>query len=393
MKKTLKVLHIASFIGNIGDNANHIGSKYLRDNYLDFEFEITKKEIREFYWKEWKFNSEEFVEEANRYDLIMIGGGNYFELWVEGSATGTSIDLGLDYLKQIKTPILFYSLGCDLGQGVPEENIKRFGEFLDYMIKDKRYFISVRNDGALENIKSLYGLRYDGKISEIPDGGFFTYVDDVEHIEIERGKHNILINIAGDMPETRFPDIDGKISYDKFITKFAEMIEELAGEYKEKLNIIFVPHIFRDIKTIYDVLDATNDKIRRNCIKIAPYLIGDKGHEYLFSLYKQSDLILGMRFHSNVCGYALKKNVIGLVNYIQIENLYKGIESNEFVEVNKEGFNEELKNKIKEHLENSDKYVRLSEDIIDKLRINTKAEYDKLNRWLILSFGGEKDEQ
>lgn len=392
MKKVLKVLHIASFIGNIGDNANHKGSKYLRDNFLDFEFEITKKEIRAFYWKKWRFNSIEFVEEANQYDLIMIGGGNYFELWVEGSETGTSIDLGIDYLKQINTPILFYSLGCDLGQGIPDENIKKFRKFLDYLINDKRYFISVRNDGALDNIRSLYESRYDGKISEIPDGGFFTYVDDIEHFEIEKGKHNVLINIAGDMPETRFPDIDGKISYEDFIKNFAKIIEELAEEYKDKLNIIFVPHIFRDIKTIYDVLNETNDQIRRNSIKVAPYLIGDKGHDYIFSLYKQSDLILGMRFHSNVCGYALKKNVIGLVNYVQIENLYKTINSNEFVEVNKADFHKELKNKIIEHLSSPDKYVKLSEDIIKQLKVDTEKEYDKLNKWLRLNFGGENDE-
>ena len=62
-RRTLKVLHVASFIGNIGDSANHLGSKYLREKYLSFDFKITQKEIREFYWKEWFFNSEEFVTE------------------------------------------------------------------------------------------------------------------------------------------------------------------------------------------------------------------------------------------------------------------------------------------------------------------------------------------
>lgn len=66
MKKKIKVLHIASFTGNIGDNANHIGASYLREWFLDYEFQITKKEIRELYWKEWSFNSAEFIEEANK---------------------------------------------------------------------------------------------------------------------------------------------------------------------------------------------------------------------------------------------------------------------------------------------------------------------------------------
>ncbi len=393
MKKKLKVLHIASFMGNVGDNANHKGSKYLRDTFLDFEFEITKKEIRSFYWGEWKFNSHLFVKEANLYDLIMIGGGNYFELWVQDSETGTSIDFGLNYLQQIKPPILFYSLGCDIGQGVPEGNINKFKVFLDYITTNScRYFVSVRNDGSLANIKSLYGSKYDEKISEITDGGFFTYVKDIEHFEIEKYKINILINIAGDMLDIRFPNNGVKISYDIFKRNLAKMIEELCEEYQNNLNFIFVPHIFRDIKTIYDVMDVINDKIRRNYIKVAPYLLGDRGHDYIFSLYNQSDLVLGMRFHSNVCSYALRKNVIGLLNYVQIKNLYRTIDSKEFVEVNKENFHNELKIKLIDHLTNNKKYISLSEKIIEKLKDSTEKEYDKLNKWLKKCFGEDKNE-
>ena len=393
MKKKLKVLHVASFTGNIGDNANHRGAEYLRDCFLDYEFEITRKEIREFYWKEWVFNSDEFIREANRHDLVMIGGGNYFELWVKGSATGTSIDISIDTLKKIKSPILFYSLGCDPGQGAAQENIDRFRDFLDYTTGSGRYFISVRNDGALENIKSLYGSRYEGRISEIPDGGFFTYVRDIDHIEIEKDKTNILINIAGDMQETRFPGSCGKIDYNTFVKNFAELIEGINKEYKNNINFIFVPHIFRDIKSIYDILNEMSDKIRRKFTKVAPCLTGDKGNDYVFSLYKQSDLILGMRFHSNVCGLALNKNVIGLVNYIQIENLYKGISSKEYATVNEEGFQDKLQALIFEHLSNRDKHIEASGTIIEALKHKAEAEYHKLNGWLKTNFGGYEDEQ
>lgn len=216
---------MASFIGNVGDNANHKGSEFLRSQFLDYEFQITRKEIREFYWKEWIFNSEDFVNEANSYDLVMIGGGNYFELWVENSKTGTSIDLGLEYLQNIETPILFYSLGCDLGQGVPQVNIEKFRNFMDYLTNSEKYFVSVRNDGALSNIEKIYANRYKNKIVEIPDGGFFTSVTNLNHFEIEGEMTNTLINVAGDMLEVRFPGIDGKITYETFTKEFAKVIE------------------------------------------------------------------------------------------------------------------------------------------------------------------------
>lgn len=387
MKKILNVLHIASFIGNIGDNANHKGSKILRDKFLDYEFNITQKEIRGFYWNEWSFNSNEFINEANSYDLLMIGGGNYFELWVENSKTGTSIDLDLKFLSKIDTPILFYSLGCDLGQGVPKANIQKFKLFMDYLTKNnKKYFVSVRNDGALANIEQIYGDRYKNKISKIPDGGFFTMVNNYNHFEIESKMTNILINLAGDMPEVRFPNKEWAINYNTFIINFAKFIEELSLEYNNKINFIFAPHIFRDLKTAYDIINNLNDKLRRTNIKVAPYLVSDNGHDYIFSLYNQSDLILGMRFHSNVCSYALEKNIIGLVNYIQIKNLYTDINSNEYVEVNKKDFKKKLKNLAIKHLNNNENFEILSKNIKEKLLNDTKVEYKKLNNWLKLNF-------
>jgi polysaccharide pyruvyl transferase WcaK-like protein len=386
LKKTIKVLHVASFTGNIGDNANHKGASRLRDWFLDYEFEITKKEIREFYWKEWLFNSDEFIEEANKYELVMIGGGNYFELWVNNSATGTSIDISIETLKKIKTPILFYSLGCDIGQGFSSENLNKFKRFLDYTSSNNRYYISVRNDGALSNIISFFGQEYEKKISEIPDGGFFTLVEDHEHFEIETDKINIIINVAGDMQNIRFSKDNDNISYHDFITDFARILSDLEFTSNKKCNYIFVPHIFRDLNTIYDLMNQMEDKFRRTCVKVAPYLIGKKGHDYIFSLYKQADLILGMRFHSNVCAYALKKNVIGLSNYVQINNLYKDINSNEFVEVNKQGFQDKLTNMIIKHLKEKDKYTKLSEDIFNTLKLQAQQEYKKLNMWLNNNF-------
>jgi polysaccharide pyruvyl transferase WcaK-like protein len=387
LKKTLNVLHIASFIGNIGDNANHKGSKWLREKFLDYEFNITQKEIRGFYWKEWFFNSADFVKEANSYDLLIIGGGNYFELWVENSKTGTSIDLDLEFLQEIDTPILFYSLGCDLGQGVPKVNIEKFKIFMDYLTKNtEKYFVSVRNDGALTNIEQIYGKRYKNKISRIPDGGFFTTIKNYNHCEIEKEMINIIINIAGDMPEVRFPNEEGKINYNTFIVDFAKFIEEISLKYENKVNFVFVPHIFRDLKTSYDIINNVNDRLRRTNIKVAPYLIGDNGHDYIFSLYNESDLVLGMRFHSNVCSYALEKNTIGLINYVQIQNLYKDINSNEYVEINKENFKQKLKNLVIEHLNNKEHFENLSKDIKEKLLNDTKVEYEKLNNWLKINF-------
>lgn len=381
--RSIRVLHVASFTGNIGDTINHKGAEKLRELYLDFRFEITRKEIREFYWGEWRFNSEEFVSQANSFDLLMIGGGNYFELWVEGSATGSTIDIARDYLDKIRTPILFYSLGCDIGQGASEENIARFGNFLDYATASDRFFLSVRNDGAMPTIKSLFGNRYENSIREIPDGAFFAEIQRLHHhCEVEETKVNILINLAGDMPDIRFGKSLSEIRYDEFVKAFAAVLESLDASNSVNTHFIFALHIFRDIQVVNDVLHLLPDKIRRRSLAVAPYVTGVNGADYIFSLYNRADLILGMRFHANIFGYALRKNVIGLVNYPQIEKLYAQLGSREFVRVNISNFEELLLSKIYDHIENRNQYESLAADILTNVQDQAKIEYQLLNKWL-----------
>ena len=90
-KQTLRVLHLASFAGNIGDLANHAGARRMLAERLGFALKFTDLEIREFYWKQRSFD-DAFVAYANSFDLLIIGGGNYFELWVDHSAHPGRVD-------------------------------------------------------------------------------------------------------------------------------------------------------------------------------------------------------------------------------------------------------------------------------------------------------------
>ncbi|WP_417319166.1 polysaccharide pyruvyl transferase family protein [Emcibacter sp.] len=339
-KQKLKALHLASFNGNIGDNANHIGFRNSMKLHTDFDIEYTNLEIREFYWGHRKFD-QSFVDLANKHDFLIVGGGNYFELWVEGSATGTSIDIEPGLFKNINVPVLINALGVDPGQGVPEANLQKFRGFLDILLGSDQYLVSVRNDGAMDTLREYLPPSYGDAIHQIPDGGFFTTVPDIQHYEIPKAKRVISINLAGDMLETRFAT--GKhISYDDFLRGMAGTLEKVL-EKNPDVNLVFIPHIFRDITTISQCLEYFTDHYRRRRIQMAPYLLGDPGQDYIFSLYAQSALVLGMRFHSNVCSIGLNTPTIGLVNYRQIEKLYQELDLMErTVEVNKEGFEDKL---------------------------------------------------
>lgn len=361
----LKGLHVASFTGNLGDNANHQGTRKILSENLPF-MEWTQLEIREMYWGKWRFD-QEFVDLANRYDFIMIGGGGYFELWVDESITGTTIDLSPVLLKEIKKPLIFYALGCDIGKGAPQQNIEKFADFLDVAFSMDNCLISVRNDGSLKNIKNLLGENYSSKIYKIPDGGAFIQPGSYYHPEV-MDKEYIIFNLAGDMIPIRFPTCgENYIDYDKFKADLVEVIYNIAEKYN--YNIVFVPHIYKDLDIIADILDSLPDWLRRTRVTVAPYLTGFTGQDYIFDLYRNAKLVLGNRFHANVCSIGLATPSIGLSNYPKVQDLYDELNLLErCVEINKVGFANELLPKIDESVKNAYSISTKYKLIVAKMR-------------------------
>ena len=336
----LKVLHLASFDGNIGDNANHFGFYKSLRNIENFTFDITLLEIREFYWGIRRFD-DHFVTLVNKYDLLIIGGGNYFELWVEDSPTGTSIAVELHDLVKIKTPIIFNALGVDYGQGASLNNLKKFTKFLDAVI-ERKDFISIRNDGAAKTISKFIGEKYLKDIVSCPDAGFLVEVNSADKYYTE--KKIMAVNIVCDMPEVRFSGVEGNLNYSQFKNEFASVISKFL-ECNESFEVVFVPHIFSDLKIIYEIVELVPDSMRRRKVSVAPLMHGTESFKYVMGIYNQASLTLANRFHANVCSLGLGTPTIGLGNYLQIFELYNEISSTDIVDI-RQSFKDNLFEKI-----------------------------------------------
>lgn len=384
MVKTIKALHIASFNGNVGDNANHNGFRKRLVKTLGKDIFFRELEMREFYqsWNLRDFNSKEFIEICNDHDLVIIGGGNFFELKWDYSNTGTTVNIENDTLDKIKTPLLFHGVGCDIAKGASHSTIKKFGLFLDRITNDEKILVSVRNDGSYETINKLYGNRYCERIYRVPDGAFFIETEKYEFPELNKNLKSIGINIVSDMKEIRFnKEKEGNISYKEFIVDFAEEVNYFLENNKE-YQIILFPHIYSDLIAIYELLEGIVDRFRRTRIAVAPCVTGDGAEKYVFGLYKECDLIMGMRFHSNVCSIAQNVPTIALSSYKKILDLYKeiGLEDR-VVEVNKEGYRRALRSKIESTLTELEtiksKYKKLNESIYTE----SKEFYDAVKIW------------
>jgi len=371
----LKVLHVASFFGNIGDNANHKGTKVILEKELGTQICFTNLEIRKAYQNyighDKLYFDEKFVQLANNHDLVIIGGGNFFDIWVESSSTGTTIDMSIETLRKIRVPIIFHGLGCDCDPhfGAPPHLVKKFKSFIDAALTSNNCLVSVRNDGSIGTIKKYLGPQYAKKIYHIPDGGFFAKSNKYYHPELPSQKSRIIgVNIAIDMKSHRFKMINSNsIDYIQFIKKLSDVLTDKLNQI-DNLHIVFIPHVYSDLEAISDLLLQMNDHLRRNRVTVAPYVQGDLGQDYILDLYNNCDLILGMRFHANVCPIGLNVPTIGLVSYPQIEDLYDELGLlDRKIHINVSGFEKELGEKIYYSLENEYNIRHKYSVIVDKL--------------------------
>ena len=383
---TLKVLHLASFSGNMGDNANHRGIRKIFNKYLNFNMTYDELEIREFYisWGKRFFDSS-FADLVNDNDLLIIGGGNFFDLYLDKSVTGTTINMTEQILQKIKTPIVFFGVGFDPYKGITDELINRFKRFLDNLIESEKVFISLRNDGSVENIKKYIGEEYVKYICKVPDGGFFTEVSNLQHPELQYNVKPIAINVAGDMPNIRFkPELgDEYLSYEGFIQAFANVLCEILEE-DEQVFCVFVPHIYLDLKIISDILQHMKDEYRRKRLTVAPYLHGEKAHDYVFGIYKKAVFTIGMRFHANVCPIGFNTPTIPLsTQHFKIRDLYYelGLEDR-IIDVSKKGFEMRFLQMFFETLRERDKISRIYKSVNNNLSEDMALFCSDLDNWL-----------
>lgn len=335
-KRRLCVLHLASFAGNIGDLANHAGARRMLAERLGFALKFTDLEIREFYWKQRSFD-DAFVEYANGFDLLIIGGGNYFELWVDHSATGTSIDITPERLAKLKVPTLFFALGVDTGQGYSAQSAQRFSAFMATVLERRDLFVCVRNDGSARALREVLGDATAAHIPTMPDGGFFVDPAACRLPESDSGR--IGINIAGDMLERRF---DRGLDTEGFLRELADACRALM-DARPELRIDLMPHIWRDSALIAQMLPMIPDPYLRRRVAVGRLEPGETGLAGFLQSYRGFDLVMGMRFHANVCPIGMGVPSRGLLNYPQVERLYEEIDmADRLVDVRDAGFGKRL---------------------------------------------------
>lgn len=316
-----KILHLASFKGNIGDIANHVGFYNLLDSVFDSAYTIDKAEIRDFYYcnKNRVFDYD-FINTINQYDLFVIGGGAFFHPEWDCSSTGTTIDIKDEIFDCINTKVLFNGLGCLFTPRSKQKAISKCSRFLEHILPNNNVLFTVRNDGSFQDIKRIVSQDIMSYIHEVPDSGFFTNWDNLDFNNCVK-KPYVAISIGED---------DEMFNDKVFVESFAANLEEILNNNKN-LKIIFVPHVITDVDAISQIISSFHDYALKLRLFCAPFYCSNKNNvAQIFNIYANAELVLAMRFHANVCphsfltptiGFSTKNSVIGLYNTLSNKSI------------------------------------------------------------------------
>lgn len=369
----MKILHVASFSGNIGDNASHLGFRRILGDILP-QFEITQLEIRKFY-KNYRLQDklefdEVFLSLLKGYDMLIIGGGGFFDFWVPDSQTGTTIDISADILARINIPLIISSVGCMPHKQIPEGNLEKFKRFLDDLLGKKNTYIAVRNDGSINTIQEFVGTEYARAIPEVVDHGFFYENNGSFYLPFE--SPYIAINSTSDQLAMLNRKV-GNINIELYKSELRKVIDFIITE--TDINLVFVPHIYSDIEAIYGILSGIDDFNIRTRIALAPFSNGNLACNQAFSAYKNSMLNIGMRFHANVCSIAMQKPTIGLAALDRVLSVFESMcLPDNAVKVDGQ-FSAQVIKKVQQGLENPS--IATSSVLIEKKAL-TKSFYESV---------------
>lgn len=324
----IRILHIASFIGNSGDGAMHDGAYLTRQADIPLPFEHHPCEIREFiHWHTKRFD-DDFLDFANGFDCIMFGGDSLFQTWPSGTLAGTYFDFAIDYLDRINKPILFYGLGCDNSRPTTDEALNGIGRFLDHYLQRPDVLFSVRNGGSINTLKETLSHDSADQIAIIPDGGLFSRPAPLNLPKTISSKKRLIINLAGDMPEVRF-GAEAAANQKNLLSLITSQIDAILKAHQD-LHVTLVPHIHADMGIVARALSMLDDHIIRSRLNVAQYFTGLEGWRDTFANYRAAHAVISMRFHGNLVPLGLNVPTFGISTHPKIIGLYQamGLETN-----------------------------------------------------------------
>ena len=315
----LRVAHVAAFHGNLGDRANHVAFySWFRSFFPNTHIVWTKIDLREV-WRTDRDLLRRITNLRVRPDLLVFGGGNFWETWDTSSKSGTSLNVTRAELEKLGIPIFFNALGFETNRGISKNAEAQFFPDLQKYLEDSHVFVSIRNDGSSENLERV-GINTQG-IHKLPDHAFFLEVE--SNTASDQEIPQIAINLASDMPGKRYPKFGNTAD---FITAMADCFAEVFSVHP--FNLRFVAHIPSDLDSGVMLMSKIPERMQRENFSLDFRNYGGLDNLDFVDPYWKSEVNIVQRFHANILSLISPTKTLGISNLPKVTDLLQEVSAN-----------------------------------------------------------------
>ena len=308
----MDILHISSFVGNIGDNASHFGQRMVINEFFDKECSYSELEIRKTYanylFEDKVLLDKEFSDYCNRFDLILIGGGNFLEPF-DGSPCFLRIPFEPEFVEHIYKPVVFGSVGLVPSREMGDRTLEGAVETYRDLTSKQNIHIALRNDGSLNWLESVAPDVASQCVSVFDSAFFYDRNIACEEVILALPQPYVAVNVSGD--QLWVASHGSKKKYRDLLASIASALTFLIES--SGLNLVFVPHIHNDLDAIVGITSIMPDYWVRAHVAVSPSVQGFSGSDLALNVYRQAQAVIGMRFHANVCSVSMKRPIFPLV--------------------------------------------------------------------------------
>ncbi len=261
-------------------------------------------------------NTHFFPELINRMneeaDLLLVGGGGaIFNRPEDKSLSGWQFSIKLEDLEKINIPIVIYGIGYNKFY----YDNSGFKDGINAHLKKTQEIsslFSVRNHGTKRELISR-GLD-ENDITVVPDAGSFLPSKSIQIPKLNSDSFKIGINLVSDRPFYTFPE-PFEETKQEIIKNITLSLKHFIEEYNAQIICIeHIPLLDQEIvKYMKGELGDSFISLEENM----PHLFPPSSvlAPFLVDIYRQMDIIIGMRGHANIIPFGTRTPFIALSSH------------------------------------------------------------------------------
>jgi polysaccharide pyruvyl transferase WcaK-like protein len=254
-------------------------------------------------------------------DLVILGGGGHlFHRPEDKSQSGWMFNISLPELDRIKKPMVVYGIGYNRfpydTTPFPEITPRHLRA-----VQERASLFSARNSGSREVLVEKYGLRAD-KIDLIPDPGVCLYDRPVRIPARRPGVAVVGLNLATDRPHLRYP-MPAEENMLRFLTTVKNALLRCVRELGTQ--IMFVAHLVIDNELYASFAEGFPEGSVFSIYDQLPFLYPPPGElmyphvPFFTNIFRQADVILGMRGHTCILSFGAGTRFIPLGEHNKVK--------------------------------------------------------------------------